>query len=230
MDKAQELYLKALDYFGENKLEEARKLLEEALKLNPDHLDCLEALGVILDKLDRTDEAIEVMKQLAQKTPDSIMPHTNLSIFYMKKGMLEEAENEKAIATTLSFGKSAEETQDEKERSKAMKHVEIEQRIETFKKMLELDLEDFLMHFSLAKALAEIPKYKEAEKSFREALRINPDYSVCYQTLGKLLEDMNRPRDAIEVYEKGIPIADRLGDLMPKKAMEVRLAKLRQNR
>jgi len=110
------------------------------------------------------------------------------------------------------------------------KRVEIEQRIETFKKMLELDLEDFLMHFSLAKALAEIPKYKEAEKSFREALRINPDYSVCYQTLGKLLEDMNRPRDAIEVYEKGIPIADRLGDLMPKKAMEVRLAKLRQNR
>ena len=228
MEKAQELYSQALDLFGKNKLEEATQLLRKALKINPDHLDAMEALGVILGKMERLDEAIEIMKRLTEKAPDWIMPHTNLSIFYMKKAMIEEAETEKALATTLSFGKTVKKTEAEKEVDKVLQRKDAERKAETFRQMVAMDDLDFLMHFSLAKALVDIERHEEAEKEYRKTLELNPDYSVAYQNLGKLLELMGKNQEAIQIYKKGIPVADKLGDIMPKKGMEQRLSKLKE--
>ncbi len=128
MKNAQTLYLEALDLYGKNHLEESVQLLEEALAIDPDHLDALEALGVILGKMERFDEAIEVMKRLVQKTPTAVMPHSNLSIFYMRQGMIEEAENEKAAATSLSFGKPKEKDALEQAADAALKLAEAKRK------------------------------------------------------------------------------------------------------
>jgi len=227
MANIQQLYSQALDLYGKNQLEEAAELLRKTLAIDPDYVDAMEALGVILGKLERFDEAIEIMKRLADKTPDAIMPHTNLSIFYMRKGMIEEAENEKAVATTLSFGKPAPENPLDQEARVLLARAEAERKVETFRKMIALDESDFLMHYSLAKALVDIGQFEEAEKEFRRTLELHPDYSVAYQGLGKLLETSGKKIEAMRTYEKGIETADRLGDIMPKKAMEQRLNRLK---
>ena len=43
------------------------------------------------------------MKLLAKLNPNCVMAHTNLSVFYVSKGMIAEAESEKAIANQLEF-------------------------------------------------------------------------------------------------------------------------------
>ena len=48
-------------------------------------------------------EAIEVMKKLDDVNPASIMAKTNLSIFYMRLGDKETAEEYKAKATVAQF-------------------------------------------------------------------------------------------------------------------------------
>ncbi len=108
MDSRQD-YSRALDLFGEGKLDQAGRAMEEILKRDPDFLDTYEGLAVIYSRLNRLDDAIDLMKRLAEKDPDNIMAHTNLSVFYMRKGMKEIAEEEKAKATVLQFSKKSRE-------------------------------------------------------------------------------------------------------------------------
>ena len=48
------------------------------------------------------------MKRLTEINPQEIMAHTNLSVYYMKQGRIEDAENEKAEATALQFEQAVE--------------------------------------------------------------------------------------------------------------------------
>ncbi len=102
-DTAKELYEKALDLFGAGKFTEAEAELLKLVQAHPSYADAYEALGRVYYKLERIDDAIRWMTKLSELKPDYAMAHTNLSIFYMKKGMKDLAEEEKAKATVLSF-------------------------------------------------------------------------------------------------------------------------------
>jgi folate-binding Fe-S cluster repair protein YgfZ len=97
--QAMELFISAVD----EKKQEALELLEKALREDPKNYDALEAKGVMLAKQDKYHEAIKVMEELNEKQPNSIMAKTNLSIFYMKLGDKEKAEEYKAQATVAQF-------------------------------------------------------------------------------------------------------------------------------
>ena len=47
------------------------------------------------------DEAIDAGRRLIEIEPDDPLSHTNLSILYMRNGMVPEAEDEKARAMQL---------------------------------------------------------------------------------------------------------------------------------
>ena len=103
VDEAKIIYEKALDLFGGGKFHEAETALLDLVAATPLYADAYEALGRIYYKLNRLDDAIYWMTKLSELRPDYAMAHTNLSVFYMKKGLKEKAEEEKAKATVLSF-------------------------------------------------------------------------------------------------------------------------------
>ena len=47
------------------------------------------------------DAALEAAKRAVECNPDDFLTHTSLSIFYQRKGMIAEAEAEKALAAEL---------------------------------------------------------------------------------------------------------------------------------
>ncbi len=104
-DDAKVAYEKAVSLFEEGKREEAAAALAEIIKAFPFYTDAYETLGMVYYKLGNIDEAIDWTLKLAAIKPDEPMAHVNLSVFYMKKGMKEKAEEEKAIATVLQFSK-----------------------------------------------------------------------------------------------------------------------------
>ena len=118
MEDVKVLYRRALDFFADSRLEEASRLLQKALELDPKFADAYEALGIVCSRMDRLDEAIGCMDKLLEIDPDSVMAHTNLSVFYMKKGMKEKAEEEKAKATIATFQKMAKEKDAQKKAGK----------------------------------------------------------------------------------------------------------------
>lgn len=105
MEDPRRRYSEALDHFGGNRLDDAIRLTEEILRDHPDFLDAYEGLAMAFSRKGDLDRAIALMNELSAKDPSNIMAHTNLSVFYMKQGLKEKAEEEKAKATVLQFQK-----------------------------------------------------------------------------------------------------------------------------
>jgi predicted Zn-dependent protease len=200
----------------------------EAILLAPEFEDAYEALGVILHRHHRVDDAIHFMTKLAALNPNCVMAHTNLSVFYVSQGRIQEAEDEKALANQLEFKQQLDARQAEKaaraerERLKA----EAEQRIGMFLEVLEIDPEDPVATMGLGQAYIQLDRHAEAIPYLETATRAQKDFSAAYLNLGKCHEVLGQVASAKAAYTTGIEVAGRKGDLMPMREMERRLKQL----
>ncbi len=224
----QDLYEKAVSLFQSDDEEEAINLLKAVVKLSPDYEDAYEAIGVILGRQEKFQEGIEFMDKVLEANPDSVMAHTNKSLFYMRLGKIEEAEEEKAQATVKSFSQYGKEAQQKKakEEQKKAEEAEIERRFDMFKQVLEIDPDDNLANYGLADIYFQ---RGEAEKSIpllEKVISVDKNYSVAYLLLGKVFLNTENKDKAREVFKRGIEIASAQGDLMPANEMQAKLSAL----
>lgn len=228
-ERAKVLYEEGLKLFAENEEEQAIARLQDAIDLDPNLADAYESLGVILGRHNRYDEAIALMKRLAELDPECVMAHTNLSVFYLKQGLKEEAEQEKALATTLSFKQAmaaSRQKQDEAEAHRQRREA-LESKIGMFEEVLAMDPEDTLATYGLGNIYTELKRYDEAILLLERAIQQDSKYTVAYLALGKALEGVNNPVQAQMIYETGIAVAAKRGDLMPLNEMQRRLDALK---
>jgi tetratricopeptide (TPR) repeat protein len=172
------------------------------------------------------------MKQLKEINPDEVMAYSNLSLYYMKKGMIQEAEDEKAAATAAGFKKAAKERKQRIEEENLLKKQENEalRKIEMFKQVIEIDSEDLIANFGMGKALIDIRKPQEAIPYLEKSLEIKKDYSAAYLQLGiACMRSGDKDRARI-IFKDGVNCALSNGDLMPKNEMEHFLSELDSGR
>ncbi|OGW86194.1 MAG: hypothetical protein A3C35_07815 [Omnitrophica bacterium RIFCSPHIGHO2_02_FULL_46_11] len=233
MKTAQHFHEESLSLFRSGNLNQAIAKAQQAIALNPQFPDALEALGIFYSKANRLDEAIETMKRLAQISPNHIMAHTNLSRFYVEKGMILEAEQEQAEARRLSWKAElqAQKTEEGKKKSPEEevkeREEELKSRIERYQKVIQLDPNDVLGYFSLGSAYLDGKRLEEARQAFEKAVSVNSDHSPSYFNLGLSLESLGQKEEAIKIYEQGLLVADAKGDMIPLRKMEARLKMLK---
>ncbi len=228
-EKARKLLDTGLRAFAEGRDDEAIINLRRALALDQSFADAYEALGVILSRRDEYEEAIGLMHKLVEMDPDRIMAHTNLSVFYMKMGDKERAEEEKAKATVLGMKKAAAEKglsfDAEGERKK--KEEATRQRIQMFQDALKYNPDDPLGNFGLGSACLELGQYDEAIAALLKTVTAQRTHSAGWLALAKAYEGAGRRDKAIATYEEGIEVASQRRDLMPLKEMQTRLGILK---
>ena len=231
IEEAEDLYYKAMDLFKDSSEEDdikAEPILREAIRKNPKMADAYEALGVILSRHERFDEAIALMKQLKEINPDQVMAYSNLSLYYMKKGMITEAEDEKAAATAVTFKIAAKERKEriEIERLEKEKIEEAKRRMGMFEQVIELDPDDLIANFGLGKALLDLGKAHEAVPYLQKCIDVKKDYTAAYSLLGQAFAKSGDRVQAAEIFKSGIECAKISGDMMPGNEMEMLLNKL----
>lgn len=227
-EKAQELYDSALEDFRHDQLESAEKKLRQAIQLNPAFADVFESLGVMLGRQERFHEAIDLMEQLIQVDPDSSMAHTNLSLYLMRTGKIEEAENHKSQATLKSFKKFGEEART-KEAAAAKARQEAEEwarREKMFLEVLEIDAEDTLANYGLGSIAVEKGEWEKARGFLEKVIEADPKYSVAYLALGKAYKGLGLRDKSRMTFNDGIKVAAAKGDFMPANQMQSELDRL----
>jgi Flp pilus assembly protein TadD len=105
MSDARTLHREAFSHFVAGRLDEAAAGYRAALAADPRLAIAWNGLAMVLDRKGDLDGAIEAARRLVELEPDEALGHTSLSIFYQRKGLIREAEDEKAIATRLAMTK-----------------------------------------------------------------------------------------------------------------------------
>lgn len=223
--KSDELFHQATLVFAQGDYLKAETLFKQAIEINPMNADAYEALGVMLGRENRFDEAISWMQKLSELDESSVLAHTNLSMFYMKKGEIEKAEDHKAKATMKSFAHFGREAKEKEEAllEKEKQLSEWAKREEMFLQVLEIDSEDTLANFGLGNIAVERNEFEKAVTYLEAVIAADPKYSVAYLTLGKAYLGAKRKEEAIRTWQEGVVIAANRGDLMPANQMQALL-------
>lgn len=209
--------------------EDALYLLKKATLLYPLDAELIEMYGALLGRLARYEDAIQAFDELEKVDPTSVMAHTNKSLFYMKLGQIEKAEEEKSKATVKSFAKNADEAKLKKLQAEEIekKKQEIKKREGMFLKVLEIDPEDTVANQGLGDVYFQEGQFEKALRHLEHALAQDEKLSVSYLIAGKCFEALGKKVEAIKVYEAGIAIASKQGDMMPANEMQSRLNHLK---
>lgn len=220
------LYDRAIRVFAQGHEERALGILEEALVLDPGFSDGYEAVGVILGRAERFHEAIDIFKRLEELAPEEPMVNTNLSLYYMKIGDKTTAEDHaaKAMQKSLALGSGIAVSDEEMETERReQERSDAERKQKMFGQVLEIDPEDEVALYGMGNALATLEQWERAEEFYARASNADANNSAVYLARGKVLEQLERERDAEAVYREGMEVASRKGDLMPLKEMEHRV-------
>lgn len=224
--KAEELFYEGSDHFRKDELELAEEKFRLAIKIDPSYADAYESLGVMLGRLERFEEALELMRKLSEVNPKSVLAHTNMSLFLMRLGRIEEAEEHKSLATVKSFqsfGDEAEQKELEEKRKQELQN-EWAQRESMFRQVLEIDPEDALANFGLGSIAVEKGQWEVARAHLEAVLKSDPKYSVAYLALGRALKGLGLINEARAIWQEGIKVAASKGDLMPANQMQQELS------
>lgn len=225
---AKNIYHEAISVFHKKNDEEALDKIDLAILLDPKNPDLYEVKGAILGQMNLFEKAISVMDELLGVDENSVMAHTNKSLFLMKIGKIPEAEEEKALATVASFAqfgaiaKQKKEIEEKVQKEKA----ELERKKTMFRQVLAIDEMDEIANFGLADISFKNDEYETSLTFLEKVLSSKPKYSQALLLKGKVLEKLGRIEEAKTIYSQGIEVASKQGEMMPANEMQSRLNSL----
>ncbi|MGB3641446.1 MAG: tetratricopeptide repeat protein [Rivularia sp. (in: cyanobacteria)] len=194
------LVAEGIKYGVAGNFEEAVKTLRLAIKLDPNRADAYDNLGNALVGLGNLDEAIEAYRRaIALYPPEAIAasPHNNLGRTLVEKGQWEEGIKFycRAINLDPSFSNSY----------RNLENV-------LGQKGIDLNFQSLDIH-KIPDALGQIAIFLRSINQLEAALaclrcnvELNPTSAISHSSLGAVLADLGRLKEAEENYQRAIKL------------------------
>lgn len=96
-------------------------------------------------------------------------------------------------------------------------------RLAVLQSMVDQNPADTFARYGLAMEHANSGNLEEAVGQFQELLRQNESYAAAYYHAGQVLEKMGRADEARRMYEKGIEVTTRSGDMKTRNELQAAL-------
>jgi Tfp pilus assembly protein PilF len=174
----------ALDHHRSGSLQQAELIYREILAENPDDIDALHLLGVLLHRLGKLDSAITYIKRALQLDPEFAEAYNNLGNAIRDKGPLEEAEiyYQQALKIDPNFA----------EAYNNLGNIYIEtdepdKAEDLFKRALQIKPDFAEAYNNLGTILGARNHLDKSIGYFRKALQIKPDFADAHWNLSHVL-------------------------------------------
>ena len=199
----EETFSKAIEYHKNKKLDDAKKLYNEVIKRDPNHIRALNNLGIIFFSLKNFNEAIEVFKKTITIDSNYISAHNNLGLLFKEKQNYQKAISsfEDAIKINPNY-------------FEAHNNIglvfyqcgEYQKAINSYEKAIKINPNYFKAHNNIGIAFYECGEYQKAINSYEKAIKINPNYFKAHNNIGIAFYECGEYQKAINSYEKAIKI------------------------
>jgi tetratricopeptide (TPR) repeat protein len=193
---------------GEGRLDAALDCYREVLRKNPDVPPYYVTLGFLLMKMDRTNEAIELLEAARSRFPTSVLVLSRLMSFSLKAERWEVAV---AAAEGLLDRQPGDFDALFLSGSAFAKLGKWEDALDHYGKALKIEPENKTLRHRYSYALAAVGRYEEALGSYRRLKEEYPgDYSFDLD-VGQIYATMGQPAKAREAYHgaaQRFPCAD----------------------
>jgi len=184
----------------DNMIQEIEKEVRWTIRLKPNYAEAHYRLGTILSDQGKKEEAVQEFRNSLRLNPYEFHVHWDLGKLYWELGKPEEAEKEyrEAIRLKPNEIKSPYLLQESLVTALMVqgKYTEAEQEARSIP-------EDRGPHFYLGRIFDKQGKFAEAEKEYREAIKLNPDDYWIYGDLGIVLAREGKFKAAEDTILKG---------------------------
>jgi tetratricopeptide (TPR) repeat protein len=176
-------------------------LYQKTLEKNPECWLAHNNLGLALDNVGRSREAIEHYEQALRLKPGHIKALNNLGVTLTETGRPREAilhlqqalvQNPDYIEAHYNLGN-------------ALQAVgQYQQAIDQYQKALQIEPDFPEVHNNLGNSFKAVGQYQQALEHYNKALRLKPDYIEALNNLGLTLVQTGRTEEAIEHYQQAL--------------------------
>lgn len=192
------------------KTEDALKIYEEILEMNPDDYTAWCSKANIFSRQTRWNEAAFSYKEALRIRPDSYRSYYNLAV-----SLQEGGKNKAAVDAFKNAIKLYPDFID------AYNNLGItlslmgrhEEALRVYEEGIRRNPKDFSLYFNMGMNLFETGNYMEAAAAYRDALEIKPEEIEIYYYLGAALTEMRHYNDAIEAYKSALLVKPTDGEL-----------------
>ena len=184
-------------------LADAGKLYQEILQEDPDQVDALNLLGVVLSVAGKFDAAITLLQRACELAPDFAGPFVNLGNVLQAMGRLEEAVDAFQKGLTLA----PEQAETANNLASALNALgRHEEALTSCTSALTHDPNLAAAHINMGNALLALGNAEEAVVSYEKALQLNPADSTAHFDLGNAQMELAEFEAAFGSYTKAVAL------------------------
>jgi len=186
-------FMLALIYAYVGRLDGTEKEYREAIKINPNHAEAHNNLGVLFADLKRFEEAEKEYREAIKINPNLVEAHNNLGVLFADLKRYEEAEEEyrEAIRINPDLAQAHNNLGILLSNLKRFEEAEKE-----YREAIRINPDVAGTHHNFGALLANLKRFEEAEKEYRDAVRINPDDAEAHGNLGVFYSETKRSEEA----------------------------------
>ena len=195
----EEIFALALQNHKKNNLKVAKNYYNETLRMNLNHVDAHNNLGIIFFNLGEYQKAMSCFKKAIQIQPNYVAAYYNLGNVHK-----ETAEHQKAINCYEKAIQINPEYVDAHNNLGIIffKLGEYHKSVSCYEKAIRINPNNVGVHNNLGNTLKELGEHQKAINCYEKAVKINPNHVGAHNNLGNILKKLGEHQKAINCYEK----------------------------
>ena len=198
-----ETFNSAVKNHQENKTDIAEDLYNQVLKIDPNHANAHNNLGVIYQNSGEAEKAKKCYEKAIEINSNYANAHNNLGVMFANLSELQKAKNcfEKAVVINPSYVEA------HNNLGAIYKNLgETEKAKNCFEKAIEINPNYADAHSNLGAIFNDLGETEKAKNCFEKAIEINPGYADAHSNLGAIFNNLGETEKAKNCFEKAIEI------------------------